>query len=185
MSIVMQKWVFLVAAALAAAVVAQRHTARASTELICADLYMVWHDPESGEVLRSDPYVCGADLCGGYRCKEGNEISPACYSAAECPSACAGECIYIPTAQLDCENLCSSTGCSLLMTWYKNRTLLRAEPYDCELDACAGYRCLVGNEISPACYDARQCARSCKNGTCVDIGSLQEGDCNADLCSID
>jgi hypothetical protein len=153
-------------------------------QVTCSDLNMVWHDPNTGAILRSEPYVCGSDLCAGYRCKAGNEISPACYNAAECPTACAGECVYVPTAQLDCQTMCSgSVGCGIVMTWYKGRTLLRSDPYDCTADACAGYRCLKGSEISPACSTASQCAKSCKQGTCVNIPSLQTGDCNADLCS--
>ena len=151
----------------------------------CETLNMVWHDPSSGAVIRSEPYECGADLCAGYRCKEGNEISPACYNAAECPDACAGECVSIPTAQLDCGTTCSSAGCGVTMIWYKRGKLLREEPYECEADACAGYRCLDGSEISPACYTASQCSKSCKTGTCVSVPSLQgAGDCDGDLCSM-
>jgi hypothetical protein len=184
MGITVKKRVFPFVAALATVAIVGSVAAFASTELTCPNLDMVWHDPESGAVIRSEPYVCGSDLCGGYRCKEGSEISPACYNADQCAAACAGECVYVPTAQLDCETMCGSAGCGVVMTWYKGRTLLRSEPYECALDACAGSRCLDGNEISPACYSASQCAKSCKRGTCVDIQSLQEGDCNADLCSM-
>lgn len=150
----------------------------------CTNLNMVWHDPTTGAVIRSEPYACGSDLCGGYRCKEGNEISPACYNAQECAAACAGECVYVPTAQLDCATMCSSAGCDVRMTWYQRRTLLRSDPYECSLDACTGYRCLVGNEISPACYSATECAKSCRKGKCVNIQTLQAGDCDATLCSL-
>lgn len=158
-------------------------TVPARAEMTCPNLFMVWHS-STGAVLRSEPYTCGSDLCGGYRCKEGNEISPACYNAQQCPVACTGECVYVPTAQLDCETMCSVTDCGIVMTWYKGKTLLRSEPYDCALDTCAGYRCLEGDEISPACYSASQCAKSCRQGTCVEIPSLQDGDCNAELCGM-
>ena len=169
--------------AMLAAVAAVRGAAAQTT---CPNLYMTWHDPVSGAVLRSDPYVCGTDLCAGYRCKVGTEISPACYDSAQCAAACGGECVYVPTAQLDCQTMCSTgsgaSSCDVVMTWYKRKTLIRSEPYDCTADACAGLRCLNGNEISPACYSASECSRSCKTGTCVDIPTLQQGDCNATLC---
>ncbi|MEW6272999.1 MAG: hypothetical protein AB1689_27290 [Thermodesulfobacteriota bacterium] len=177
------KRTFLLVAAVGAVLAARGGPASASTEVTCSSLSMVWHDPETGAVIRSEPYVCGADLCGGYRCKEGNEISPACYGEAECPVACGGECVHVPTAQLDCATMCNGAGCGIQMTWYKRRTLLRSEPYDCTADACTGFRCLDGSEISPACYTAAQCAKSCKSGTCVDVPALQQGDCNAALCS--
>lgn len=156
----------------------------ASTTLICPELNMVWHDPKTDTVIRSEPYECGADLCDGYRCRVGNEISPACYSTEECVAACGGECVYVPTAQLDCATMCSSAGCDVQMTWYKHKKLLRSDDYECSLDACTGYRCLMGDEISPACYSASECAKSCRKGTCVDIPSLQQGDCDSALCSM-
>ena len=180
----MKRKVFLFVAVLAALAVVRSAAVFASTELPCPNLDMVWHDPQSGAVIRSEPYMCGSDLCGGYRCKEGNEISPACYNATECPLACAGECVYVPTAQLDCATMCTSGGCGVEMTWYKGKTLLRSEPYECELDACDGFRCLNGYEISPACYSASECAKSCRKGACVDIPSVQAGDCNSEICSM-
>lgn len=184
MRIAKERGALLFLAGLATVLLTGTAGAFASTEVVCSELNMVWHDPQTGAIIRSEPYVCGADLCGGYRCKEGNEISPACYNADQCSIACAGECVDIQAAQLDCESLCASADCGVVMTWYKNRTLLRSEPYVCETDACGGYRCLIGNEISPACYNASQCAKSCRKGTCVDIPSLQSGDCNADLCGM-
>lgn len=181
---------------LGAAVLAAGLTAGSAfaADVVCSNLDMVWHDPVTGAVLRSDPYVCGSDLCGGYRCKVGTEISPACYDAAQCPAACAGECVLIPSAQLDCATLCDpgtsppppppAPTCEVDMTWYKRKQLIRTEPYDCTTDTCAGFRCLTkdGTEISPACYSARECARACLTGTCVGIPTLQQGDCNANLC---
>lgn len=180
----MERKVFLFVLTLGAVLLVRGGTVSASGEVTCPNLNMVWHDPTTGAILRSEPYMCGSDLCSGYRCKVGNEISPACYNASECPNACAGECVYVPTAQLDCATMCSSAGCGVMMSWYKGKTLLRSEPYDCTVDACAGYRCLSGLEISPACYNASQCAKSCRKGTCVAIPSLQQGDCTAELCSL-
>jgi hypothetical protein len=47
-------------------------------------------------------------------------------------------------------------------------------------DECDGYRCLVGNEISPACYTLEQCQYAC-DGTCVPIASMGEQCAKADV----
>lgn len=44
--------------------------------------------------------------------------------------------------------------------------------YDVLGDACDGYRCLVGSEISPACFAQAECAQTCA-GRCIDIRDPQ------------
>ena len=60
-----------------------------------------------GRTARPSPYTCGNDLCAGYRCVVGNTISPACFTAEQCAAACAGACVDIPTASLDCSTMCA------------------------------------------------------------------------------
>ena len=59
-------------------------------DTICnIDLEMVWEI--DGEVIRSDPYIYGTDLCPGFRCllKDSNsEISPACYNEQQADEIC-------------------------------------------------------------------------------------------------
>ena len=127
----------------------------------------------------TSPYTCGADLCAGYRCVLGTTISPACYTAEQCAAACAGTCVHIPTAQLDCSTMCEvqppanepppvvpPTCANLVYSWPDGSTL----PYTCD-DACAGERCVVGTTISPACYTPAECAAAC-DGTCVDVQTI-------------
>jgi len=55
------------------------------------------------------------------------------------------------------------------MVWHDaSNAVIRSDKYVCGTDACDGYRCVVGNEISPACYNADQCASIC-GGQCVKI----------------
>jgi len=61
----------------------------------------------------------------------------------------------------------SCTG--LEMVW----TTGRRDPYQYAGDACAGYRCLKGSEISPACYNAQECPAACSE-TCVSIPAMQQ-----------
>ncbi|MEM4247314.1 MAG: hypothetical protein QXR48_01030 [Candidatus Woesearchaeota archaeon] len=64
---------------------------------VCEGLQMVW---EQG---RRENYTYSADPCTGYRCLRGNEISPECYNAATCPSACTnGMCVFIPEMKNKC-----------------------------------------------------------------------------------
>jgi hypothetical protein len=59
-------------------------------DTICnTDLEMVWEI--DGEVIRSDPYIYGTDLCPGFRCllKDSNsEISPSCYNEQQADEIC-------------------------------------------------------------------------------------------------
>ncbi|MFH0949429.1 MAG: PKD domain-containing protein [Candidatus Aenigmatarchaeota archaeon] len=58
------------------------------------------------------------------------------------------------------------------MVWYTDGKEIRRDPYSytAERDRCNGYRCLIGNEISPACYNFKECQDACSGG-CVDISS--------------
>ena len=73
----------------------------------CSSLRMTWYD-EAGSLLQSIPYTCSEDLCAGFRCIVGDEISPACYDDLQCASACGGWCLSIPDAQFDCPALCDA-----------------------------------------------------------------------------
>jgi len=57
----------------------------------------------------------------------------------------------------------------LEMTW---SGVGRRDPYTFSGDTCNGYRCLVGNEISPACYNDQQCTQIC-SGSCINILSAK------------
>ena len=147
----------------------------------CGNLSYVW--PNGG----SSPYTCGADLCGGFRCVIGDTISPACYSADQCAAACAGSCVDIQTAQLDCTTMCKvqppvgtiqpPPPCAKLSYVWPDGTTM---PYDCN-DSCQGQRCVTGSTISPACYGAGECdVNTCPDGTCIDT---PPADCAA-LCAL-
>ncbi|MFN2376822.1 MAG: MopE-related protein [Candidatus Binatia bacterium] len=147
----------------------------------CGNLSYTW---PNGTAL---PYTCGSDLCQGFRCVVGNTISPACYTAGQCAEACAGDCVDVQTANLDCSTMCTvqppatepppvlPEACDdLVYAWPDGTTM----PYTCE-DSCQGQRCVIGSTISPECYDAGECdSATCPNGECVDTPT---DDC-ASLC---
>ena len=147
----------------------------------CGNLVYSW---PSGT---TSPYTCGADLCMGYRCVQGNTISPACYTAEQCAAACVGSCVDVQTAQMDCANMCSiqppltspstppATCSNLTYVWPDGTTM----PYSCN-DTCAGQRCVKGTVISPECYAAGNCIDACTGGTCVD---LPAPDCSS-ICAL-
>ncbi len=154
------------------------------TEKSCGNLNYVW---PTGLTL---PYACGADLCQGFRCVLGNTISPACYTASQCADACAGDCVDVQTAQLDCSTMCTvqppandpapppppATCDSLVYVWPDGTTM----PYACD-DSCEGQRCVTGTTVSPECFAAGECdASTCPDGTCVDTPAQ---DCGT-LCSL-
>ena len=72
------------------------------------------------------------------------------------------------------------------MVWRDGSGLETARQYTCSLvvsttagscydvlgDTCDGYRCLVGGEISPACFAQAECAQTCA-GRCIDIRDPQ------------
>ncbi len=62
--------------------------------------------------------------------------------------------------------------------WRDNNEIIRRDAYNILTDNCNGFRCLNrGNEISPACYNQRQCNRACTDsGSCINI-SEQKGMC--------
>ncbi|MCX6739989.1 MAG: hypothetical protein NTZ49_02040 [Candidatus Parcubacteria bacterium] len=62
----------------------------------CTGINMVW--PDAG---RSDPYTYATDSCDGYRCLDGNSISPSCYSYRECIATCK-QCINISAVKGQC-----------------------------------------------------------------------------------
>jgi hypothetical protein len=66
----------------------------------CRPLSMVWEI--DGIEIRREGYNFVADSCAGYRCLVGNDISPACYNERECPTACSGLCLFIPSMQKQC-----------------------------------------------------------------------------------
>ena len=148
----------------------------------CGNLVYTWPNSTTA------PYTCGSDLCQGFRCVVGNTISPACYAADQCAAACAGACVDVQTAALDCSTMCTvqppatepppalpETCGSLVYEWADGTTM----PYTCE-DSCNGQRCLTGSTISPACYGAGECdATTCPDGECVNTPT----DNCADLCS--
>ena len=149
----------------------------------CGNLVYAWPNGTTS------PYTCGNDLCAAYRCVVGNTISPACYTADQCAAACAGSCVDVQTAQLDCGVMCSvqppatspppvlPPSCGKLVYLWPDGTTM---PYTCD-DACIGQRCIIGTTISPACYDAGQCdATTCPGGVCVDTPAV---DC-ASLCAL-
>lgn len=149
----------------------------------CGNLVYAWPNGTTS------PYTCGNDLCAGYRCVVGNTISPACFTADQCATACAGECVDIQVAALDCSTMCTvqppatepppvlPTTCdNLVYSWPDGSSL----PYTCE-DSCAGQRCVVGSTISPTCYDQGTCdVTTCPDGTCVDTPTADCGE----LCAL-
>lgn len=137
----------------------------------CGNLVYSWPNGTTS------PYTCGNDTCAGYRCVAGNTISPACFTAEQCAIGCAGECVDIPTASLDCSTLCSvqppatepppvpPATCDDLFYSFPDGT---STPYACD-DTCIGQRCVTGTTISPTCYAPGACdATTCPDGTCVD-----------------
>ena len=137
----------------------------------------------------TSPYTCGQDLCQGFRCVVGNTISPACYTADQCAAACAGSCVDVQTAQLDCSTMCTvqpsatepppviAPSCaSLNYEWADGTTM----PYSCD-DDCVGQRCVTESTISTECYVAGDCdSTTCPDGTCIDTPAA---DCGA-LCAM-
>jgi cysteine-rich repeat protein len=123
------------------------------------------------------PYTCGADTCAGFRCVVGNTISAACYNADQCAAACAGSCVDVQTAQLDCSTMCSvqppanepppvlpETCETLVYAWPDGSTM----PYTCD-DDCHGQRCVTAPTVDPTCYKGDECdGTTCPNGVCVD-----------------
>lgn len=149
----------------------------------CGNLSYVWPTGATA------PYTCGSDLCQGFRCVIGNTISPACYAADQCAAACAGDCVDVQTAQLDCSTLCSvqppanepspavEPPCAELVYEWSDGTTM---PYTCD-DDCQGERCVTGSVISPQCYGAGECDdATCPDGTCV---ATPTDDC-ASLCAL-
>jgi hypothetical protein len=144
----------------------------------CGNLVYKWPNGNTS------PYTCGNDLCAGFRCVIGNTISPACYTAQQCASACGGACVDVQTAALDCSTMCTvqppateppppTPSCANLSYGWPDGTSM---PYSCD-DTCAGQRCVSGSVISPECYGAGECDGStCPDGTCVDT---PPGDCSA------
>lgn len=66
-------------------------------------------------------------------------------------------------------NYCRS---DLEMVWDKIGNYERRDPYTYQNDTCDGYRQLNGNEISSACFNARECA-VLGSGTCVNIAEAK------------
>jgi hypothetical protein len=71
-----------------------------STTFDCRPLSMVWEI--DGQELSRQGYVFAGDACAGYRCLVGNTISPACYNDRECPTACKGLCLSVPSMAMQC-----------------------------------------------------------------------------------
>ena len=149
----------------------------------CGNLVYVWPNGTTA------PYTCGSDLCAGYRCVVGNTISPACYAADQCAAACAGSCVDVQTAALDCSTMCTvqppatqpppvlPQSCNALVYSWPDGTTM---PYTCN-DTCQGERCVTGSTISPECFALGACdLNTCPTGTCV---VTPAADCNA-LCAM-
>jgi hypothetical protein len=167
---------------------------------------MVWEI--DGQEIRREGYVFVGDACAGYRCLVGNDISPACYNDRECPTACKGLCLSVPSMAIQCPVRIDggaaidrptpvvdaavvdddSIGCDDAdMVWVNgNGVASRRDPncasratstsgfcYDFSDDACDGYRCLVGKDISPACSTRSSCTAEC-GGTCVLITAARQ-----------
>jgi len=103
----------------------------------CTGIEMVW--PTVG---RREPYVYGTDACAGYRCLTGKEISPACYSAQECPAACTGgTCVSITEMKQQCPLKCNSyTGmnpCIDDRQCYYDQETGKCYPYDINRQTCS------------------------------------------------
>ncbi len=140
------------------------------SSVTCGNLVYTWPNGSTS------PYTCGADLCAGFRCVVGNTISPACYLADQCASACAGACVDVQTAQLDCTTMCTvqppanqpppvlpATCSNLVYAWPDGTTM----PYTCD-DTCDGKRCVIGTTISPECFTHGDCDETtCPGGECV------------------
>ncbi len=62
----------------------------------CVDVKMVWF---SG---REDSYSYQDDLCSGYRCLNGREITPSCYNFEQCKESCGGDCVDIEEQKRIC-----------------------------------------------------------------------------------
>lgn len=120
---------------------------------VCEGKTMVWRD-SSGSITRSEPYSCTEDTCQGYRCVNGNEISPACYNESECPSACTtGVCVKIkqsnttptltPTA-IPVSNTPIPTPHTDICTAEKNRHIncVCTENTQCRSGLCSSGKCL-------------------------------------------
>lgn len=117
----------------------------------------------------NDPtLLCGDDkLEPGEECDDGNLVaddgcSNLCLGSQPPPPA-------PPPPSITCGNL--------KYTWPNGTTA----PYTCGGDLCAGFRCVIGDTISPACYMADQCAAAC-GGSCVDV-QVAQPDC-ATMCSV-
>jgi cysteine-rich repeat protein len=111
-------------------------------------------------------------LCGngtlepGEECDDGNTITD-----DDCSSICLGT-----QPQTGGTNPSVTCG-NLFYAWPDGTT----SPYTCGADLCGGYRCVVGDTISPACYTAEQCAAAC-SGACVDVQTAQL-DCSV-MCTV-
>lgn len=120
------------------------------------------------DVSGNDPTL----LCGdgkiepGEECDDGNLVAD-----DDCSNLCLGTQAPPPTPPA------SSTCGNLVYTWPTGTTA----PYTCGADLCGGYRCVIGNTISPACYTAGQCAAAC-GGSCVDVQTAQL-DCST-MCAV-
>lgn len=66
----------------------------------CRPLSMVWE--LDGQEIRRQGYVFAGDACAGYRCLVGDTISPACTNDRECPTACKGLCLSVPSMAIQC-----------------------------------------------------------------------------------
>lgn len=71
-----------------------------STTFDCRPLSMVWEI--DGQEISRQGYVFAGDTCAGYRCLVGNTINPACYNDRECPTACKGLCLSVPSMAIQC-----------------------------------------------------------------------------------
>lgn len=73
-------------------------TGQLQTPPDCFGIEMVWQG-----MGRREPYDYSADLCAGYRCLNGTEISPSCLNYSECAD-CDGACISIPEMREKCQS---------------------------------------------------------------------------------
>ncbi|MEM4240016.1 MAG: hypothetical protein QXM31_00720 [Candidatus Woesearchaeota archaeon] len=130
----------------------------------CAGIQMVW---EQG---RRENYTYAADLCTGYRCLRGNEISPACHNAVSCPAACTdGTCVYIPDAKQQCPP-CQDSDNGLNYNVRGSVTgALASFPTAPREDACIDGQvremfCNAQGLGESRLYD---CPQGCENGACI------------------
>lgn len=173
---------------------------------LCTDGEMVWYDAEGVETRRD--YNCSSeqtsasgfcysfidDLCSGYRCVEGNDVSSTCLSETDCQASCGGTCVSISSMNTRCTtNLCTSAD----MVWNDaDGTETRRDDncasgsgpvsiggfcYDFTVDTCTGYRCVEGSDVSSICLSETDCQVSC-GGTCLSIPSMDTL-CTANLCT--